>query len=95
MVTRIIVTSLAGVNYLDGCGCCDYVLLCTAEFNRYSMTRIAAERLSSAADKKRSFLAVRCNEGLEIAGIVKAKFSRPHNGHEAKPDQCASKELHR
>ena len=56
---------------------------------------IDAERLSSAADKKLSFLAVRCNKGLEIAGIVKAKFNRPHNGHEAKPDQCASKELHR
>jgi len=41
------------------------------------------------------FLAVRCNEELEIAGIVKAQFNRPDNGHEAKPDQCASKELHR
>jgi hypothetical protein len=66
---------------------------------RYAIEKVKgerwAERLSSAAGKKRSFLAVRCNEGLEIAGIVKAKFSRPHNGHEAKPDQCASKELHR
>jgi hypothetical protein len=28
-------------------------------------------------------------------GIVKAKFSRLHNGQEAKPDQCARKALHR
>jgi hypothetical protein len=32
-----------------------------------------------------------CNEELEVAGIVEAEFSRPHNGHEAEPDQCASK----
>src|SRR5688572_32732620 len=32
---------------------------------------------------------------LEIAGIVKTQFSRPCNGQEAKPDQCAGEDLHR
>jgi hypothetical protein len=50
---------------------------------------------SEVTDRRGPQTMIGCNEGLEIAGIVKTKFSRPHNGQEAKPDQRASKELHR